>query len=65
MANKMAFKLLHLAGCNLHFIMSLVVVVPTPFMVLPTLDSSAFLAKDGKQRLLNVPENWKNHGPRA
>ena len=26
-----------------------VVVVPTPFMVLPTLESIIFLAKDGKQ----------------
>jgi hypothetical protein len=38
------------SGCNFHLIMPLVVVVPTPLMVLPTLDSSHFLAKDGKQK---------------
>ena len=44
---------------NFHLIMSsvVVVVVPTPFMVLPTLDSSPFLAKDGKQKAAEC--TWK------
>lgn len=47
------------SGWNFHLIMSLVVVVvvPTPFMVLPTLDSSPFLAKDGKQKAAEC--TWK------